>query len=234
MFSQLISFVLSKMLFFALHIENNVSFPKPLSSKQEQQYFKQMFDGDMKAKEKLIEHNLRLVAHIVKKYYSITNDQEDLISIGTIGLIKAINTFSFDKKVKFSTYGAKCVENEILMHFRNIRKTASDISINEAIDSDKDGNALTIMDTVADEDSIIDNIDLKMNIEKLYRFVQKNLDERENLIIQLRYGLYGKKPLAQREIAKQLNISRSYVSRIEKKAIDKLKYQFDKVNDTKI
>lgn len=113
MFSQIISFVVSKMLFFALHIENNTAFPKPLSSKQEREYFEKMFNGDTKAKEKLIEHNLRLVAHIVKKYYSITNDQDDLISIGTIGLIKAINTFSFDKKVKFSTYGAKCVENEI-------------------------------------------------------------------------------------------------------------------------
>lgn len=229
MFSQIISFVVSKMLFFALHIENNTAFPKPLSSKQEREYFKKMFNGDTKAKEKLIEHNLRLVAHIVKKYYSITNDQDDLISIGTIGLIKAINTFSFDKKVKFSTYGAKCVENEILMHFRNIKKTASDISINEALDSDKDGNTLTIMDTVSDEDSIIDNLDLKMNIEKLYKFIENNLDERENFIIQLRYGLYGKKPLAQREIAKKLNISRSYVSRIEKKALDKLKIEFEKV-----
>ncbi len=229
MFSQIISFVVSKMLFFALHVENNTAFPKPLSSKQEHEYFEKMFNGDTKAKEKLIEHNLRLVAHIVKKYYSITNDQDDLISIGTIGLIKAINTFSFDKKVKFSTYGAKCVENEILMHFRNIKKTASDISINEALDSDKDGNTLTIMDTVSDEDSIIDNLDLKMNIEKLYKFIENNLDERENLIIQLRYGLYGKKPLAQREIAKKLNISRSYVSRIEKKALDKLKIEFEKV-----
>lgn len=228
MFSQLISFVLSKMLFLALHIENNTAFPKPLSSKEEHEYFEKMFNGDTKAKEVLIEHNLRLVAHIVKKYYSITNDQDDLISIGTIGLIKAINTFSFNKKVKFSTYGVKCIENEILMHFRNIRKMSSDVSINEIIDSDKDGNSLTIMDTVSDEDSIIDDIDLKINIEKLYKFVEQNLNNRENLIIQLRYGLYGKKPLTQREIAKKLKISRSYVSRIEKKALDKLKNQFEK------
>lgn len=228
MFSELISLVMSKLLFFALHVEGNGTFPKPLSASKEQEYFELMEKGDVDAKNKLIEHNLRLVAHIVKKYYSITNEQDDLISIGTIGLIKAVNTFSYDKKVKFSTYAARCIENEILMHFRNLKKTASDVSINEPIDSDKNGNALTLMDIVSDEDSIIDNIDLKIKAEQLYHFVETKLDSREQEIIKLRYGLYYRKPLTQREIAKKLDISRSYVSRIEKKALEVLKEQFEK------
>lgn len=228
MFTELISMALSGLLYFALHVEGNGVFPKPLSAAKEKEYFEKMAEGDSDAKNKLIEHNLRLVAHIVKKYYSATNDQEDLISIGTIGLIKAVNTFSYDKKVRFSTYGARCIENEILMYFRNIRKTASDISINEPIESDKDGNALTLMDIVADEDSIIDNLDLKLKSEKMYQYIKEKLEPREADIIILRYGLHGKHPLPQREIAKNLKISRSYVSRLEKKALEKLREEFEK------
>ena len=219
MFSELLALVCSKLLFFALHVEGNGTFPKPLSAAKEQEYFEKMAQGDAEAKNKLIEHNLRLVAHIAKKYYSATNDQDDLISIGSIGLIKAVNTFSYQKNVRFSTYGARCIENEILMHFRNLKKTASDVSINEPIDSDKDGNALTLMDVVADDESLIDNIDLRLKVEKLYRFVEQKLDDREKMIVEMRYGLYGKRPLTQREIADKLHISRYYVSRIEKKAL---------------
>lgn len=211
MFVELLSLVASKLLFLALHLENGSAFPKPLSFAEEQDCFQKMEEGDQEAKNKLISHNLRLVAHISKKYYSITNDQDDLISIGTIGLIKAVNTFSYGKKVRFSTYGARCIENEILMYFRNLKKSASDISINEPIDSDKDGNALTLMDVVADEVSMVDQIDLRLRSEQLYRYVEQELTARERMIIELRYGLYGRIPMTQREIAKKLDISRSYV-----------------------
>lgn len=226
MFSELISLALSNLLYFALHIEGNGAFPKPLNATKEREYFNLMKEGDPHARNKLIEHNLRLVAHIVKKYYSITNEQDDLISIGTIGLIKAVNTFSYDKGTRFATYAARCIENEILMHFRNLKKSSSDVYINDPIDSDKDGNALTLMDVVSDENCIIDNIDLRLKSEKLYQFIKDALDEREQLIIQLRYGLNGRRPLTQREIASKLKISRSYVSRIEKKALLTLRKKF--------
>lgn len=227
MFSTLIALALNNLLYLALHIEGNGSFPKPLSASKEKEYFELKAQGDNNARNKLIEHNLRLVAHIAKKYYSSTNDQDDLISIGTIGLIKAVNTFSYDKGTRFATYAARCIENEILMHFRNVKKTAGDIYISEPIDNDSEGNAITLMDVFADEESLIDNIDLKIKSEKLYNFIEKNLDEREKTIVKLRYGLCGYHPLTQREIATRLKISRSYVSRIEKKALKILKKQFD-------
>lgn len=227
MFSTLISLALSNLLYLALHIEGNGSFPKPLSAEKEQMYFELKAQGDANARNKLIEHNLRLVAHIAKKYYSSTNDQDDLISIGTIGLIKAVNTFTYDKGTRFATYAARCIENEILMHFRNVKKTAGDVYISEPIDSDSEGNAITLMDVFSDEESLIDNIDLKIKAEKLYGFIERNLDERERVIIKLRYGLCGYQPLTQREIATRLKISRSYVSRIEKKALRVLRKQFD-------
>jgi RNA polymerase sporulation-specific sigma factor len=226
LFTELISTILSKLLFLALHVEGNHIFPKPFSAAQERECFERLAQGDQNAKNELIEHNLRLVAHIAKKYYSITNDQDDLISIGTIGLIKAVDTFTYDKKVRFSTYGARCIENEILMHFRNLKKTASDVSINEPIESDKDGNTLTLMDVVSDDIDLIDNIDLKLKSEQLRKYIRSELTGREAQIISMRYGLNGSKPLTQREIAKLLDISRSYVSRIEKKALEKLKNRF--------
>ena len=228
MFSTLVSLALANLLYLALHIEGNGSFPKPLSVSQEKECFAKKEQGDEEARNKLIEHNLRLVAHIAKKYYSATNDQDDLISIGTIGLIKAVNTFSYEKGTRFATYAARCIENEILMHFRNVRKTAGDVYINEPIDSDGDGNSITLMDIFADEESLIDNIDLKMKSEKLYQYIARNLTPRERMIIELRYGLNGAHPLTQREIAARLKISRSYVSRIEKKALQTLRKQFDK------
>lgn len=228
MFSMLISFALSNLLFLALHVEGNGSFPKPLNAAKEKECFEKMATGDMEARNTLIEHNLRLVAHITKKYYSSTNDQEDLISIGTIGLIKAVNTFSYEKGTRFATYAARCIENEILMYFRNVKKTAGDISISEPIDNDGDGNSITLMDIFSDEESMIDEIHLKMSAKKLYGFIDTCLEEREKTIIILRYGLNGVRALTQREIAKKLDISRSYVSRIEKKALEKLRVEFER------
>ncbi|MEG2429391.1 MAG: RNA polymerase sporulation sigma factor SigK [Oscillospiraceae bacterium] len=226
MFSTLIMLALANLLFFALHIEGTGSFPKPLPLAKEKEYFVLKEKGDINARNKLIEHNLRLVAHIAKKYYSNTNEQEDLISIGAIGLIKAVNTFSYEKGTRFATYGARCIENEILMYFRNIKKTAGDISLSDPIDSDSEGNSISLMDIFADEDTLIDDIDLKLKSEKLYKVIKEKLSPRETDIVRLRYGLYGCRPLTQREIAKKLNISRSYVSRIEKKALETLKGDF--------
>ncbi len=228
MFSQLIEFALSKLLYFALHLEDNGVFPKPLSSKEETECFKQIESGDNKAKNKLIEHNLRLVAHIIKKYYSNSKEQDDLISIGTIGLIKAVSTFDYKKGTRFATYASKCIENEILMYFRSLKKISTEIHFEESIDTDKDGNQLTLIDIVADSGCMIDKVDLIIKSQQLYKFIDECLDERECEIIKLRYGLYGKHPLTQREVAKKLNISRSYVSRIEKKALQTLKKKYDK------
>lgn len=227
MFAHLIEIILSNCLYFALHLERNGAFPKPLSAKDEKECFQKMSEGDEAARTKLIEHNLRLVAHIVKKYYSNSNEQEDLISIGTIGLIKAVSTFDYTKGTRFATYGSKCVENEILMHFRTLKKSAGDIYFDEPIDTDKDGNQLTLMDIISEDIEIIDKIDISIKSGQLYSFLPKCLDEREREIITLRYGLYGETPLTQREIAKKFSISRSYVSRIEKKALEKLKECFE-------
>lgn len=227
MFAHLIEIILSNCLYFALHLERNGAFPKPLSAKDEKECFQKMSEGDETARTKLIEHNLRLVAHIVKKYYSNSNEQEDLISIGTIGLIKAVSTFDYTKGTRFATYGSKCVENEILMHFRTLKKSAGDIYFDEPIDTDKDGNQLTLMDIISEDIEIIDKIDISIKSGQLYSFLPKCLDEREREIITLRYGLYGETPLTQREIAKKFDISRSYVSRIEKKALEKLKECFE-------
>lgn len=227
MFSDLISFALCNMLYLALHITNGGSFPRPLSAKEEKECLESIRKGDQNARNKLIEHNLRLVAHIIKKYYSGVRDQEDLISIGTIGLIKAVSTFDYTKGTRFATYASKCIENEILMYFRNQKKTSQEIYISDPIDTDKEGNSLTLLDIVSDDNDIVDDIDIKVKSEKLYYFTSSALDKREKQIIILRYGLYGKKPMTQREVAKKLGISRSYVSRIEKKAISTLKKKLE-------
>lgn len=211
MFSNLITFALNNLLYFALHLENNGVFPKPLSAKDERHCFELMLTGDNRARNKLIEHNLRLVAHIIKKYYSNSRDQDDLISIGTIGLIKAVSTFDFTKGTRFATYASKCIENEILMHFRSMKKVSSEIHFEESIDMDKDGNQLTLMDIIADTGCMIDKVDLIIKSEQLHKFIGECLDVREAQIIKLRYGLYGYHPLTQREIADKLGISRSYV-----------------------
>lgn len=213
---------------FILHVTSVGSFPQPLSAKEEKDCFSLMKTGDVTARNKLIEHNLRLVAHVVKKYYMSASEQDDLVSIGTIGLIKAVDTFDAEKGVRLSSYAARCIENEILMFFRNCKKSAQDVSMNEPIDTDKDGNALVLMDVMATEDLIVEELDTKIKSESLYRYIDEVLSERERIIVSLRYGLGGKIPLTQREVAKKLNISRSYVSRIEKKSLLALKKRFNK------
>ena len=208
-------------IFMVLHINQTTEFPKALSKDEEKYYLDQFINNnDIKARNKLVEHNLRLVAHIIKKYYSVGYDQDDLISIGTIGLIKAINSYTPEKKTKLSTYASRCIENEILMFFRSNKKTNNDVYMSDPVDIDKDGNALSLIDIISDNSDIIDDIELKLKTEKLYKVINEKLNEREKTIIALRYGLGSNPELTQREIAKKLNISRSYVSRIEKKALE--------------
>lgn len=213
--------------FFILHVCGGGSFPKPLSEKQEREYLRKMHEGDIGARNKLVEHNLRLVAHIIKKYYGVQTEHDDLVSIGTIGLIKAIDTFKPDKNIRLSSYASRCIENEILMHFRSAKKTAQDVSLNETIDTDKDGNPLTLMDIMAVDDNILDELDRKLNGRKLGQFIREELTDRERQIIIMRYGLGGREPMTQKKVAKIMNISRSYVSRIETKALKKLKKRYD-------
>lgn len=220
--------ILKNLLFFMLHVDNNNVFPKPLSKDEEEKCFRRMAQGDKSARNKLIEHNLRLVAHIVKKYSQSPSEQEELISIGTIGLIKAVSTFDYQKGAKFATYASRCIENEILMNFRALKKSAGDIYINEPVETDKDGNAMTLIDLIDDGVDIHEQVELSIRSKQLYTFLEKCLDPRELEIIVYRYGLYSGKPHTQSETAKKLNISRSYVSRIEKKAISKLKDMYDR------
>ncbi len=208
--------------YLVLHIRNAGSFQQPLTEEKEAEYLKKMKNGDRQAREILIERNMRLVAHIVKKYYASSDEQDDLISIGTVGLIKGIDSFRSEKKIRLATYVSRCIENEILMHFRSLRKCANDVSIHEEIDTDKDGNALSFMDVVAQEDTILDDVYRNMRATKLLSAIEKVLDSREKTVVRLRYGLC-EPPKTQRETAIVLGISRSYVSRIEKSALLKLK-----------
>ena len=218
--------IASSIYYFALHVTGAGSFPPPLSAAREEELLAKSRNGDLDARNTLIEHNLRLVAHIVKKYYNSGAEQDDLISIGTIGLIKAVSTFNADKGIHLATYAARCIENEILMFFRNQKKSSQDVFISDPIDTDKDGNALTLIDVIADGSDIAEEIDTKIKLEKLRVILSGCLDEREKKIIEMRYGLYGGEELTQRDIAKKLGISRSYVSRIEKSALEKLRKQF--------
>lgn len=223
MFWNLILKIAASIYYFALHVTPAGAFPPPLSPKEEEELLKRFAAGDEAAKQKLIEHNLRLVAHIVKKYYTASDDTEDLISIGTIGLIKGISTFKPDKSIRLATYAARCIENEILMYFRGTKKSAQDVYINDPIDTDKDGNTLTLIDIIADESDVIEEIDTKIKLQKLKTVINDALDKREKTIICYRYGLGGTKELTQHEIAEKLGISRSYVSRIEKAALEKMR-----------
>ncbi|MBQ2945739.1 MAG: RNA polymerase sporulation sigma factor SigK [Clostridia bacterium] len=215
-------------LFLALYLSGKNSFPKPLSPEEEAPLIEKMLSGDKKARSVLIERNLRLVAHIVKKYYAADVDNDDLVSIGTIGLIKGIDSYKGGKNTRLSTYASRCIENEILMYFRSTKKLSAEVSIDETIDTDKDGNSLTLIDVLSVDDTIADDIDLKLRSEKLCLAVRDRLTERERAIIALRYGLANSAPLTQRETAKKLGISRSYVSRIEKKALETLKEEMEK------
>lgn len=205
------------------YVSNNSLFPEPLSAEDEAIYLQKYFDGDEEARNILIERNLRLVAHICKKYNIPNVDNDDLISIGTIGLIKGINTFNNDKGVRLATYASRCIENEILMHLRSIKKLGAEVYLNEPIGKDKDDNEISLIDILEnDEKNIEDEIDLKMKTKKLYERMKDILKGREKTIIELRFGLGGNKPKTQNQIAEMMGISRSYVSRIEKKAIGKL------------
>ncbi len=207
------------------------SFPRPLSAEEERKYVALAAEGDAEARGILIEHNLRLVAHIIKKYYSAACDQDDLISIGTIGLIKGISTYRPDRGVRLATYASRCVENEILMYFRSQRKSAGDISLSDALDNDGDGG-LSIQDVLYEEDDILERLSLREDSRKLRRLAASILDDREREIISLRYGFEGASPLPQREVAARLGISRSYVSRLEKRALAKLRAHMEEGSRT--
>jgi RNA polymerase sporulation-specific sigma factor len=213
----------TQIIFGVGYIQSGNLFPEPLTQDEEKIYLERMKNGDEDARNILIERNLRLVAHISKKYSSTNVDQDDLISIGSIGLIKGINSFDMDKSFKLATYIAKCIENEILMYLRSNKKRAYDLYLNEPIGKDKDDNEVTLQEVLENDDKNIEDIvDLKFKIKRLYEKMKKTLKEREKLIIELRFGLNGNKPKTQKEIANMMNISRSYVSRIETKAIGKL------------
>lgn len=216
----------SNLMCLILHIADSDSFPKPLTKKEEEKAIEKMINGDENAKKLLIERNLRLVAHIIKKYYSNYSEQDDLISIGTIGLIKGVNSFKPEKGTKLATYCARCIDNEILMHFRGAKKLSLEMSFDDPIDTDSEGNPLTLMDIIAIDDTIIDDIDTKNKLKRLIEIIQNMPEGRDKQIIIERYGINGKQPLTQREIAKKLNISRSYVSRIEKKMLKDFKAMF--------
>lgn len=217
------------LLYFILGLSSGQNFPAPLSAKNERELFEKMKNGDEDARAKLIEHNLRLVAHIVRKYYFSNKNQDDLISIGSIGLVKAIDSFDFSNGARFATYGAKCIQNEILMYFRAQKKLSNEVSMFETIDIDRDGNPLTYQDVISIDDTIAEDIDRKLHTSKALRLVDEILTPRERKIIVLRYGLNNRPAMTQRDVAKLLNISRSYVSRIENGALSKLyaKFQAD-------
>lgn len=211
-------------LLLMLRISPGDSFPKPLSAEEEQKYLALWAqEGDYTARNILVEHNVRLVAHIMKKYYTQTDDPDDLISIGTVGLIKGINTYRADKGVRLATYASRCIENEILMHFRSRRKTAGDVSLSDALEVDGDGAGLSVIDIVAAEEDMAEKVGREELCRTVRESIARTLSEREGMIISLRYGLDGTKPKTQRETAEVCGISRSYVSRIEKRALEKLR-----------
>ena len=218
--------ILLRFISLILGLQASQNFPPPLSRAEETELFAKMRNGDMEARAKLIEHNLRLVSHIIRKYYASNGAQDELLSIGSLGLIKAVDSFKSEKGTRFATYGAKCVQNEILMYFRAGKKNSAEVSINETIDIDKDGNPLTYLDIISVDDTTCEDIEFKMHAEKVLTLVDKVLTKREKEIIVLRYGLLGYEPKTQREVAKHLKISRSYVSRIEKRALELLKENF--------
>lgn len=203
------------------------SFPKPLTPQEEQYYLERAAKGDLEARNILIERNLRLVAHIMKKYYAQTADQEDLISIGTIGLIKGITTFDPSKGARLATYAARCVENEILMYFRAQRKSSHDVSLSDYIETGTDGTALSLMDVVSEDEDLMEKISNREQLQMVRNLVDTCLTEQERQVISLRYGLQDGRPQRQREVAKQIGISRSYVSRIEKRALEKLRRELE-------
>ena len=215
--------VFSSFIHLILGISTPQSFPPPLPTNEENALFVKAEEGDGEARTRIILHNLRLVSHIVRKYYPSAKNQDDLVSIGTIGLIKAVDTFKVSNGARFATYAARCIQNEILMHFRAQKKLASEISLNDTIDVDRDGNPLTYIDVISCDESLESDVERKLSSARALRLISTVLSPREKKIIVLRYGLGGRRAMTQREIAEALNISRSYVSRIEKSALEKLR-----------
>ena len=215
--------ILMRFQYMFLRVTQNKEYPAPLSEEEEDECLLGVANNDRHARNKLIEHNLRLVAHIVKKYYPQSKNQDDLTSVGTIGLIKAVDTYKPGCGTKFATYASKCIQNEILMYFRSRKKLSGEVSLSDTIDIDKDGNPLTYMDVISAPDTIVEDLDVKLMSRKAKKIILTSLDEREKQIIVMRYGLDGSEPLTQRELAQKLKISRSYVSRIEKAALEKIK-----------
>ena len=215
--------LLTRVLHMVLGIGTPHGFPPPLSNEEEQECFRLAREGDEEARQKLILHNLRLVSHVVRKYYSSAKSPEDLVSIGTIGLVKAVDTFSLRNGARFATYAAKCIQNEILMHFRSQKKLSNEVSINETIDIDRDGNPLTYIDVICEEEDLAEELDRKIMTDRMMHLVDSILTPRERQIVMMRYGIGGIEAQTQREIAQSLGISRSYVSRIEKAALTKLR-----------
>lgn len=214
---------LSGIFHLILGIGTPQKYPPPLPQKEEYECFVQAANGNEDARQKLILHNLRLVAHIVRKYYSTARNPDDLVSIGTLGLVKAVDTFRVENGARFATYASKCIQNEILMYFRAQKKLASEVSLNETIDVDRDGNPLTYIDIISSDEDITEEIDRKITTSKMLSYLNTLLTPRERQIIMMRYGIGGSRPCAQREVAEVLGISRSYISRIEKSALEKLR-----------
>ena len=228
MFASIISLV-SNFLHLILGIGTPQKFPPPLSSEKEREYFKLLkTKKDERARETLILHNLRLVSHIVRKYYATSPNQEDLVSVGTVGLVKAVDSFEDSNGARFATYASRCIQNEILMYFRSQKKLAQEVSLSETIDIDRDGNPLTYIDVICSDDNVADDVEIKIRTQKMMRLMKTELSARERRIICMRYGIGGAKPLTQRETAERLGISRSYVSRIEKSALQKIREAFGK------
>lgn len=213
-------------LFYSLQLHSG-SFPKPLSAEEERHYLELSAQGDLEARNILVERNLRLVAHVMKKYYSQSADQEDLISIGTIGLIKGITTFDTSKGARLATYAARCVENEILMHFRSLRKSALDVSLSDYIETGADGAPLELMDVICEDCDLLEQVSDRESVSRLRKAIDRCLTAQERQVVELRYGLGGREPLRQRQVAEKLGISRSYISRIEKRALQKLRKELE-------
>ena len=218
--------IFARFISLILSVDTQQNFPPPLSADEEREAFIKMKEGDEDSRKLIIEHNLRLVSHIIKKYYASYQYPDELLSVGCLGLIKAVDSFKSEHGTRFATYGARCVQNEILMYFRGLKKSSGEIYIGDVIDVDKDGNPLTYLDIIGTDEDIADEIDMKVHSERVLKLVDEVLDPREREIIILRYGLCGYAPLTQREVAKHFDISRSYVSRIEKRALEKMRDSF--------
>ncbi|MBR6420644.1 MAG: RNA polymerase sporulation sigma factor SigK [Oscillospiraceae bacterium] len=222
-----LSGIFGQMTFFLLHVDHTAAFPQPLSRAEEDECLRRLAEGDEEARQKLISHNLRLVAHMTKKFYTPEREQDELISIGTLGLIKAVSSFRQEKGARFATYASRCIENEILMHYRSKKKTAGEVFFEDPLEYDKDGNALTLLDVMPDGSDLEEQVIRSMQEKQLYHYLQTRLTPREWEVIVRRYGLFGRPPQTQRETAQALSISRSYVSRIEKHALKVLREAYE-------